>query len=91
VVYCSRCGKELGSEDLFCSKCGVRTPRGRDEVAQIPLEDMFSQVGRDLKEAFGQAAREIEKGLEGARIEIMRSTGRGPQCRKCGETSRADA
>jgi len=31
-VYCPKCGKAVGDEDLFCRWCGYELPKRRSEV-----------------------------------------------------------
>jgi phage shock protein C len=36
-MFCTRCGVQIGEDDRFCSRCGMRTTMGRLETASRPL------------------------------------------------------
>ena len=85
---CEKCGAQLGFDALFCPKCGVRTPKGKRERAEIPWEEHLAEVREKIDEAVSLAFEEVQKGLKTAREEINKSTSaKKIYCPKCGEAS----
>jgi predicted amidophosphoribosyltransferase len=46
MVFCSKCGKELGNEANFCLQCGVRTLKGETDGVPIPQDWLTSGLSR---------------------------------------------
>lgn len=88
MVYCTNCGTQIADDAYFCSKCGVKTQKGKSANARYPtdqLSDAFYTVGVELEKAFNTAARETHAAVQKARENWQKST--EPQtvaCPKCG-------
>jgi rRNA maturation endonuclease Nob1 len=95
MVFCSKCGKELGSEANFCLQCGVRTLKGETDGVPIPqdcLTSGLSQLGKELENALTVAANEVERALKSTKDKIQKSSQKIVNCPHCGEkTQRSDA
>ena len=89
---CEKCNGQLNFDALFCSKCGVRTPKGRKEGAEIPWEEHMSEVREKIDKAVTLAFEEIQKGLKTAKEEMDKSASKGTvYCRHCGKSSSTGA
>lgn len=95
MVFCSKCGKELGNEANFCLQCGVRTLKGETDGVPIPqdwLTSGLSQLGKELESALTMAAQEVERALKTTKEKIQESSRKSVICPHCGEKSpRSDA
>ncbi len=95
MVFCSKCGKELGNEANFCLQCGVRTLKGETDGVPIPqdwLTSGLSQLGKELENALTMAAQEVERALKTTKEKIKESNKKSVICPHCGEKSqRSDA
>ena len=47
-MYCRECGKELGSHDLFCGKCGAARVQNQQSVAQTVNTDSNNTTDKVL-------------------------------------------
>jgi uncharacterized membrane protein YvbJ len=89
---CEKCKNQLGFDDLFCPKCGVRTPKGRREQAEIPWEEHMAEVREKIDKAVAVAFEEVQKGLKTAKEEIDKSTSKLTYyCPECGKGSPSTA
>ncbi len=78
MVHCTKCGEQIAENANFCSRCGVRTPKGREAHVPFPAENMreaLSQAGREVEKAFQTAGKELEKALRTAEEEIRKAVG----------------
>jgi predicted amidophosphoribosyltransferase len=95
MVFCSKCGKELGSDANFCLQCGVRTLKGETDGVPIPqdwLTSGLSQFGKELESALTMAAQEVERALKTTKEKIHKPGRKPVNCPHCGEKSqRSDA
>jgi hypothetical protein len=60
MVYCSKCGAEVGDDVFFCPKCGARTARGADEGVEPHWR-------KDLDKALQTASKSLDTGVREAR------------------------
>ena len=89
---CEKCKNQLGFDELFCPKCGVRTPKGKKEEVEIPWEEHLSEVRVKIDKAVTLAFEELQKGLKTAKEEMDQSSRKGAIfCRHCGKESSAGA
>jgi uncharacterized OB-fold protein len=91
LTSCEKCGAGLAEDSHFCSKCGVRTPKGKKENARFPWQEALADAGDEIDKALSEAGEEIRKGLQTAREEIRKSTADTVTCSKCGKESFADS
>ena len=67
MTFCSHCGTQLSDETYFCPKCGTKTQKGAQDNIKYPtdqLRDAFSQAGREMEKAFTLAASELHKAFQ---------------------------
>ena len=92
IVSCEKCDGPLAEDALFCPKCGIRTPKGRKEKAEVPWEDSLEEVRKKIDKAVTVAFGEMQKGFETAKEEINKTTSKETvTCPQCREESSADA
>lgn len=89
MTYCSNCGEKISKGDNFCPKCGIKTPRGIENNAPTPSDEMrqaFAKMSVELEKAFSIAAKEIQTAFQTA-SENMQKTKRKVTvvCGTCGE------
>ena len=70
MVECLGCGKELASDDNFCSNCGLRTERGEKMDFRTPLYRR-SQWERDIDKALSTAMNSLEDALTTAKKSLQ--------------------
>ena len=95
MVFCSKCGKELGTDANFCLQCGVRTLKGEADGVPIPqdwLTSGLSQLGKEVENALTMAAQEVERAFKTTKEKIQATSRKTVSCPHCGEKSqRSDA
>jgi ribosomal protein L40E len=70
MTFCSHCGTQLSDENYFCPKCGTKTQKGVQDNIKYPtdqLRDAFTQAGREMEKAFTIAATELHKAFQNVR------------------------
>ena len=78
MIYCTRCGEQLAENANFCSRCGVRTQKGRETNVPFPVENLreaLSQAGKEVEKAFQTAGKELERAFKTVEEEIKKATG----------------
>ena len=60
MVYCSKCGAEVGDDVFLCPKCGARTARGANEGVEPHWR-------KDLDKALQTASKSLDTGIREAR------------------------
>ena len=78
MVYCAKCGEQLAEDANFCSRCGVRTQKGREMNVPFPAENLreaLSQAGKEVEKAFQTAGKELERAFKTAEDQIRKTTG----------------
>jgi len=95
MVFCLKCGKELPEDAYFCPSCGVRTQKGVEAGASVPVEELrvaFAKMGQEMEKAFRTAAKEIETAFRTVREDVRESKGRATVlCSECGQKNSGDA
>ena len=92
--FCSKCGAKLSEDAYFCPKCGVRTSKGMEAGAALPVDEMketFEKIGQEIQKAFTIASKEIDKAFKTARENIRQTTAPKIECKNCGTVNANDA
>jgi len=89
LAFCTKCGKELASDDNYCPRCGIRTEAGKAAGVRVPAEeirDAFTAAGKEMEKAFSQIAKEFDQA-----VYKVREGKRHSDCTKCGAKGVVDA
>ena len=70
MVECLGCGKELSSDDNFCSNCGLRTEKGEKMDIKTPPYRR-PQWERDVDNALSEAMQSLDDALSTAKKSIL--------------------
>jgi uncharacterized membrane protein YvbJ len=89
LVYCSNCGQQIADDAYFCSKCGTKTSKGKEEnvkTSSEELKDAFYKVGVELERALTIAAKETQAAFRRAREDMQQKSSRNEHivCPNCG-------